>query len=319
MAGIILNFGDVGHLFTNGNYEIRFLNGLTDPDFVHWTFGGYPQKASKAHLADLEVGDFIFFTTKLLHQKSQDKLTYFVGYLQIREIVRVSELLKTYGRKQLWVIHPYCYNTHIHNLLNSEKSPKSRTKECVLFVGDLATSKFIESEPILLDRELFQELFSLFDPDTSPDNGDFNWYYNEPGYADTFGTRKDKNGELLSDERMINAKFRNPPYIPANLVAYLKHLLDKKDEADDLLIRLGHKYGWRHWYNSYFEELLELPRKTWKNLPKKSIEDLLEILPDDLAYTLISDLVAKDLDSEFRRYLIRKQENLKWKIHEFHF
>ncbi|MFO8017441.1 MAG: hypothetical protein R6U96_02300 [Promethearchaeia archaeon] len=323
MAGVILNFGDVGHLFTNGNYEIAFLADHTDPDFVHWTFGDYPQKPSKVHLGDLVEGDTVFFTMTLQHAQTSERITHFVGYLRITEIVTVAELLEAYSMDHLRVFHPYCYNVHIQKTLgvkgeNSEEREHQNDQECVLFVGDAAASRLIGTKPFPFDRALCQELFARFDPDTTPDNGDYNWYYNEPGYAETFGKRTDKNGELLTDQRMINAKFQNPPYIPDYLAEYLKGLIDVKPTAN-VRAKLRGKYGWRSWFNSQFDEILGLSDAVWKDLPMESIKRLLETLPQDLAYTLVSDLVVKDFNSEFKAYLLKRLESLKWKVQEFHF
>lgn len=306
MAGLIFYFGNVGRLFKNGTYELQFSEGHTDPDFVHWTLGANPDKPSKAHLGDLKKGDFIFFVAQLESLTKNERAPYFVGFMRIVEIISIKELIEKYSKLHLWVLHPYCYNGNIQQLLNSNKKKKKvkENQKLTLFVGNSSKSKLIAKNPIPLDRSVFRDIFNRFDPNETPNNGRYNWYYNEPGYADTFGKRKNKNGDVLSDERIINAKFRIPPLLPDYLADYMQEQMKKKEEGDAFR-RLKNIYSWQKWYNSHFREILSLPDHVWKDLSKESFVQLFKILPDELAYTLISDLVAKDLEFNIKAYLFQ--------------
>lgn len=301
MAGLIFNFGLVGKLNTpddNEAYHVRLLKNHPDPDFIHWTFGDYPSKGPKGNMKSLKVGDYIFFNTTLQDPSTKEIMKYFVAYMKISEIITLSELLKRYDENQLKILSPYCYNAHVMRYFYDVNGESS---DCTLFIGNPSESKVIE-DPIPFNRTLFQELFKRFNPELNRDDGRFNWFYNDPDYYKSFGIKRNKINKLLTDNNIINYKFKSPPYIPDNLSNYLKGIFGNKQELTPGALE---SYGY-DFDCAMEEDILKSPVEIWESVPRQSIIDLL-----DASYCLFSVLSfenARQLASDFMQRFEDEQE-----------
>ena len=174
-----------------------------DPEFNTFTYGDFPEKAAKANLGELGIGDYIFFNSTFIETVSWLKARYIVGYFKLKEILSIKEIFDKNIEDKI----PYCHNEHVINAKMGIWTLKG-----FLFVGDEKESKQCKI-PLKLDKKLIEKI-KLKDS-----SGEL--------ISKKFGKKRNKHGRLLSDIEIISSYTRNPKLIDQEQVETILRDIEK--------------------------------------------------------------------------------------------